>query len=223
MLMSRSRLSAVLAGLLVLSFVAAALAKGPKLYRYRNHDDVVVVGYHVPANLMQGGYEVLNDEGMVIEVVPRALTEAELEAKDAREQQERAAEAEQARLREWDENLLLRYSTVMDIEAARNRALQDLRIRVSILKGNRRSLKQKVENLQSDAANMERRGMTVDVERLRAIEDMQDEIAATDRAIEDREREIEEVQDKFEADIERFGMLQEVVQMRRNMSSGANR
>ena len=223
MLMSGSRLSAILAGLLVMSFITAALAKGPKLYRYRNHENVVVVGYQVPADLVKGGYEVLNDEGMVIEVVPRALTPEELEAKDAREKQEKAAEAEQARLREWDENLLLRYSTVMDIEAARNRALQDFRIRVSILKGNRRSLKQKVENLQSDAANMERRGMTVDVERLRAIEDMQDEIAATDRAIEDREREIEEVQAKFKADIERFGMLQEVVQMRRNMSGGANR
>jgi len=223
MLMSGSRLSAILAGLLVMSFVTAALAKGPKLYRYRNHESVVVVGYQVPADLVKGGYEVLNDEGMVIEVVPRALTPEELEAKDAREKQEKAAEQEQARLREWDENLLLRYSTVMDIEAARNRALQDFRIRVSILKGNRRSLKQKVENLQSDAANMERRGMTVDVERLRAIEDMQDEIAATDRAIEDREREIEEVQAKFKADIERFGMLQEVVEMRRNMSGGANR
>ncbi len=223
MLMSGSRLSAILAGLLVMSFITAALAKGPKLYRYRNHENVVVVGYQVPADLVKGGYEVLNDEGMVIEVVPRALTPEELEAKDAREKQEKAAEEEQARLREWDENLLLRYSTVMDIEAARNRALQDFRIRVSILKGNRRSLKQKVENLQSDAANMERRGMTVDVERLRAIEDMQDEIAATDRAIEDREREIEEVQAKFKADIERFGMLQEVVQMRRNMSGGANR
>lgn len=220
--MLRSRALPLLTGALVLVLAVAAFA-GPKLYRFRNHEGVTVVGYQVPADLVKGGYEVLNDEGMVIEVVPRELTREELEAKDARQKREEAARAEQERLREWDENLLLRYSTVLDIEAARNRALQDLRIRVSILKGNRRSLKQKVENLQSDAANMERRGMTVDVERLRAIENMQDEIAATDRAIADREQEIEEVQAKFEADIERFSMLQEVVQMRRNMSSGKNR
>ena len=61
---------------------------------------------------------------------------------------EAAASAEQQRLREWDESLLLRYSTVADIEAARERALRDLRIRLSILKGNKRSLKQQAENYQ---------------------------------------------------------------------------
>ncbi len=216
------RRATALVGALVLALATSAFA-APKLYRYRNHEGVVVVGYQVPADLIKGGYEVLNDEGMVIKVVPRELTRKELEAKDAQRKLEEAAAAEQARLREWDENLLLRYSTVLDIEAARNRALQDLRIRVSILKGNRRSLKQKVENLQSDAADMERRGMIVDVERLRSIEQMQEEIAATDRAIAEREREIDEVQAKFAADIERFGMLQEVVQMRRNLSNSQGR
>lgn len=217
MLTPPRNLSAAVAGLLLAAYAATALGAGPKLYRYRNHEGVVVVGYQVPAELVKGGYEILNDEGMVIEVVPKELTEEERAAKDAQRLREEAAVAERERLREWDESLLLRYSTVMDIEAARNRALQDLRIRVSILKGNRRSLKQKVENLQSDAADMERRGMTVDVERLRAIEHMQEEIAVTDRAIEDREAEIEEVRAKFGADIERFGMLQDMVEMRRNM------
>ena len=59
----------------------------------------------------------------------------------------------------------------------------------------------------------------IDIELLKAVE----EIAATDRAIADREREIDIVQAQFRADIERFGMLQEVVQMRRNMSSGQSR
>jgi hypothetical protein len=72
---------------------------------------------------------------------------------------------------------MLRYSTVADIEAARDRALRDLQIRLSILKGNRRSLKQKVENYQAQAADLERRGMQVDVARLRTIEDLQSEIA----------------------------------------------
>ncbi|NND67799.1 MAG: hypothetical protein HKN19_09445 [Halioglobus sp.] len=199
--------------------LAADVLAGPKLYRFRNHEGVTVVGYQVPADLVKGGYEVLNDDGMVVQVVPRELSQEELEAQDAQRKLEEAATAEQARLREWDESLLLRYSTVLDIEAARKRALQDFRIRVSILKGNRRSLKQKVENLQAEAADMERRGMTVDVARLRAIEAMQEEIAVTDRAIEDREREIDEVQGEFEADIERFDMLQEVVEMRRSLSN----
>ena len=130
---------------------------------------------------------------------------------------EQAALAEQQRLEEWDEALLLRYSTIEDIEAAQERALRDLRIRVSILKSNKRSLKQQVENYQIQAAEMERMGKQVDVARLQAIEDLQSEIAITDRAIADREVEITAVQAAYESDIERFTVLLEMVEFRRNM------
>ena len=66
--------------------------------------------------------EVLNDLGVVIKVVPRELTDEEREVHDARELLEEQARAEEERLRKWDESLLLRYSTVEDIEAARERA-----------------------------------------------------------------------------------------------------
>lgn len=192
----------------------ATSAQARDLYRYRNTQGNVVVDYRVPSEYVGSGYEVLNDEGIVIRVVPRELSEEEREARNAEEKLEDAAKAELERLRQWDENLMLRYSTVMDIEAARDRALQDLQIRLSILKGNRRSIKQKVENYQSQAADMERAGMSVDVERLRAIEQLQGEIAATDRAITERQREIQVVEEQFAADIERFEMLQEVVELR---------
>ncbi len=199
---------------------SAEAGKSGKMYRYRNHEGNIVVDYQVPVNLVANGYEVLNDEGIVIKVVPRELTAEERKAKDAQEKLEQAADAEQQRLREWDESLLLRYSTVADIEAARERALGSLRIRLSILKGNRRSLKQKVENFQAEAADMERIGISVDLERLRAIETLQQEIGSTERAISDRQQEIEKLENNFQADIERFQMLQEVVEMRRRMHNG---
>ena len=57
----------------------------------------------------------------------------------------------------------------------------------------------------------------VDVARLRSIETLQDEIGATDRAIAERQREIEEVAGAYQADIERFEQLQEVVELRRTL------
>jgi hypothetical protein len=172
--------------------VASATEAASQLYRYRNAEGVVVVGFQIPVDLIRGGYEVLNLEGMVIKVVPRSLTDDERKAKDAEEKRDEAALAEQERLREWDESLMLRYSDVVDIEAAQKRGLGDLQIRVTILRGNRRALKQKVENYQKQAANLERSGMAVDVEQLRAIESLQDEIAITDRAIADRQEDFEE-------------------------------
>jgi hypothetical protein len=176
-----------------------------------------VVDYQVPADYVGKGYEVLNSDGMVIQVVPRELTEEEKKVRNAQQELEAAATAEEQRLREWDESLLLRYSTVADIEAARERALRDLRIRLSILKGNKRSLKQQAENYQAQAADMERSGQQVDVARLGAIENIQKEIETTDRAIDDRAKEIEEVSAAFQQDIERFEMLLEVVELRQTL------
>lgn len=202
---------------LMLLCCVAAVASARELYRYRNVEGNVVVDYQVPVHYVGSGYEVLNDEGIVIKVVPRALTDEERKTKDAQERQAEAARAEEERLRQWDESLMLRYSTVADIEAARDRALRDLQIRLSILKGNRRSLKQKVENYQAQAADLERRGMQVDVARLRTIEDLQTEIGTTERAIVDREQDIQELAGSFQKDIDRFEMLLEVVDLRRQL------
>jgi hypothetical protein len=188
-----------------------------ELYRYTNDQGNMVVDYQVPPEYVPKGYEILNEKGMVIEVVPRELSEEEKANRDIQVRLEEEAMAEQERLREWDETLLLRYSTIEDIEAARERALSDLRIRVSILKSNKRSLKQQVENYQAQAADQERRGQPVDVKHVTAIEDLQGEIAITESAIVDRQAEIAQVSSDYEADIERFSMLLEVVELRRSL------
>jgi len=188
-----------------------------ELYRYTNDQGNMVVDYQVPPEYVPKGYEILNEKGMVIEVVPRELSEEEKANRDIQVRLEEAAQAEQERLREWDETLLLRYSTIEDIEAARERALSNLRIRVSILKSNKRSLKQQVENYQAQAADQERRGQPVDVKHVTAIEDLQSEIAITESAIVDRQAEIEQVSSEYEADIDRFSMLLEVVELRRSL------
>jgi hypothetical protein len=197
----------------------ASVVEAKPLYRYRNAEGSVVVGYQVPTDSVAGGYEVLNDKGMVVKVVPRALTEEEKKAKDAEKKRDEEARAEQERLRKWDESLLLHYSTVADIEDAQHRAQADLQIRMSILKGNRYSLKQKVENYQAQAADTERTGKSVDVERLRTIENLQNEIAVTERDIQDRQREIEALNTTYQADIERFKMLQDVVDLRQTLNA----
>ena len=210
-----SSVSALVAALLLQ--VTAPAAESANLSRYTNDEGNVVVDYQVPTRYVAQGYEVLNMEGVVLEVVPRQLTEEEKKVLNAQQELEEAARAEQERLKEWDESLLLRYSTIADIEAAEERALRDLRIRMSILKGNKRSLKQQVENYQAQAADLERRGQEVDVARLVAIEDIQTEIETTDRSINERAREIEEVEQAYQRDKDRFRMLLEVVELRKTL------
>ncbi|MFT7047717.1 MAG: hypothetical protein ACJAZE_000101 [Halioglobus sp.] len=192
------------------------------LYRYTNNEGNMVVDDRVPTEYAGKGYEVINDDGIVLRVVPRVLTGRELEQLNIAQQIEQVELAEKERLRKWDETLLLRYSNVEDIEAARDRALRDLRIRVSILKSNTRFLKQQVENHQVVAADIERNGGKVDVSRLAAIEDLQSEILTTERSISDREAEVVRAKDKFQLDIGRFQMLLDIVQLRHNAERAKN-
>ena len=203
---------------LLLAWSGGAGAAG-EMYRYTNEAGITVIDYQVPPEYVDDGYEVLNSEGVVLRVIPRELTEEEKILWTEQEQREAQARLEAERLRKWDESLLLRYSSVADIEAARERALRDLRIRLSILNGNKRSLKQQVENYQAQAADQERAGRQVTEALLITIDELQQQIVTADRSIADREREIELVAATYQKDIERFAMLREMVELRRSLSS----
>ncbi len=198
--------------------LAPALSAEDYLYRDENDQGVTVIDYTVPPQFVHKGYEVLNRDGTVERVVDRALTEEEKANRSSDEYRRQAEKAEAERLREWDESLLLRYSSIEDIEAARDRALSELRIRISILRSNVRSLKQQVENNQSKAADIERSGGTVPVEIVAAIDTLQSEIVETERSIDERLNEVSVVEQGFERDMDRFELLLDKVELRKRYS-----
>jgi len=65
--------------IVVMLALLSSYAFSDNLYRYKNGVGGTVVDWHVPAGR---GYEVLNSQGHVIEVVPRQLSEGELQSKD---------------------------------------------------------------------------------------------------------------------------------------------
>jgi len=204
-------------GSLVLAMTLATWADARNLYRYRDDNGVLVVDFHVPAEYVDNGYEVINDAGVVVDVVPRALTNNERQDATLQRRLQQEAADERIRLQQWDESLLLRYSSVEDIEAARDRSLRDLKIRVSILKSNRRSLRQKVENTQARVAEAERAGRQPTAQDLEIIDQLKDEIASTERQIAERQSQIDEVSNGYQRDINRFELLQEVVELRQSL------
>ena len=185
-----------------------AMSSGTRLYRYTDNRGVVAIDDHVPPEFAKNGYEVLTPDGRVVETVPRQLTGEEGERK-------RAAETEAKRLQEWDKTLLLRYSTTDDIAAARDRALKEFDVRISILRSNLLSTKSQIESEQSKAADLERRGIAVPAATTSNVEILKREITDTEEAIAQRLREKETVRASYQRDIERFKTLQDVVEYRR--------
>ena len=153
-------------------------------FRYENSDGFTVIDDQVPPQLAHKGYQVLNQAGRVIEVVPRALTDAERRQSNNSVIQAQLRKEEEARQARYDDMLLARYSTVEDIDAARKRRLNEIRVRINLLKGNVANLKQRLEAEQAQAAELERSGQAVPKELPGTVESLRAEIGVADSQIE---------------------------------------
>ena len=204
--------------LFVAMLLVSVSTQADNLYRYKNDVGGTVVDWRVPPEFAGRGYEVLNAQGQVVEVVPRQLSSGELQNKDLVKRLQQEATVERARLAKWDKFLLLRYSTVEDIDAARDRALRDLKIRLSILASNQRTARNRLESVLARVADMERRGDVPLEQDLDAIAALRADIANTGRAIKERDAQVLEVTDSFDEDRSRFIQLQDVVLLRRSLS-----
>lgn len=210
--------------LLALSLLLAdaQIALAGQVYRYVNDNGVTVIDDKVPPQFVPKGYDILDSNSLsLIQRVPRQLSEEELRSQSSVEARERLKEEEERRLRAWDESLLLRYSSIEDIEAARERALRDIQIRISILKSNLTTIKGNIEREQQKAADFERRGITVPEDMLKNIDIMRLEIEDTEQSIAMRREEVEEIKASFQRDMERFSTLIDRVQMRRQQGASS--
>lgn len=154
-----TRCTLLLGLLLPLSGVAA------ELYRYVDAKGVTVLSRQgVPPELIGKGYEVLNDQGRVVRVVPPAPTPEEY----ARMQAQKARASS-------DAQLLRLYSNLDDVDRARERKLAELDGVIGVARGNLQSVRTQQANLQSQAADHERAGRQVPESLLAQINTLKEE------------------------------------------------
>jgi hypothetical protein len=205
MSMKRNTVVAV-AGMLAMLAVAQAMA-AERFFRYENADGITVIDDHIPPQLAYKGYSVLDRNGRVVEVVPRALSEEERRDPNGPAVKLRLAAEEQKRQKRYDEALLIRYSTVADIEAAQLRKVNEIKIRINMLKGNVSNLQTQLETRQGQAAEFERDGQPVPAEYPRSIETLRAQIADAEAQIARHEVERTTTEMRYGMDIERFKVL----------------
>lgn len=219
--MIKARRMRLCAGLgLVLAVASTAVyAQGEKLfYRYVDANNKVVILDRLPPEVVPRGYDVIHADGTVVKTVAARLSGEEREALEREQAVARARAEAEEKMRAWDESLLLRYSDVADIDHAKNRALNNIRVRISILESNLGALKAKVAKNQAEAAEQERRGREVPEALAKTLEDLRREVSATEADIARRNIELQEVDDAYERDKERFSHLQQRVLRRRAIS-----
>jgi hypothetical protein len=197
----------VLLGAMILTG-ASELSAGTLYYRYPSINGTIVIDSSVPPEAVQRGYDVIRVDGSVVRTVAPQLSDAErktrtLEIDVAADR----AEAD-AKNRQWDESLLLRYSSVLDINVAKERAINNIKVRISILNSNLSLIKQQVFSNQSEAAELERRGEDVPSALMNTLASLRREVTTTQQHISGRLQNLDEVARDYERDKDRFALLQ---------------
>ncbi|OLU34620.1 DUF4124 domain-containing protein [Pseudomonas sp. PA27(2017)] len=172
-------------------------ANAAEMYRYTNAQGITVIDRQgVPSEFIAKGYEVLNEQGRVVRVVPPAPT--------AEEMQKILADRERAKS---DAQLLRLYSSLEDVDRAQARKLAELDGLIGVAKGNLQSVRQQQANLQKQAADQERAGREVPKPLLDQITSQRDEQVRIKKDIERYQATRTQAQNSFAADRARVGQL----------------
>lgn len=185
---------------------ALALALGfstqvaANMYRYTDENGQIVISNTIPQEATKRGYDILSNNGRVIETIPPAPTEEEIAAREAEKQRQK----ELAEQREKDRALLKRFSHPDQAVKAMHRKIRELEGLIQLKRGNISVISSQLDSEQSRAANMERAGREIPEATLEKIRRLESQIRDIEREITSQTQEIEELRKAFEADIERL-------------------
>jgi len=177
-----------------------SFAQDKAYYRYINEKGVKVISTQIPSRYVKRGYDIITVSGRLIERVAPEPTGAEKEKL-------RQKKIEQQRLKEWDAELLKRYSHPDDIEAAKQRKLAQNKNSIGILKRNIEKIDQEINRYQSLAAGDEREGRDVSADTLEVIESLKRERAVEISETSEREKEGVQIIEDYDKDIARFKVI----------------
>ncbi|GBO86147.1 hypothetical protein A6779_14165 [Marinobacter adhaerens] len=182
---------------LALGFSAQVAAN---MYRYTDENGQIVISSTIPQEATKRGYDILSNNGRVIETIPPAPTEEEIAAREAEKQRQK----ELAEQREKDRALLKRFSHPDQAVKAMHRKIRELEGLIQLKRGNISVISSQLDSEQSRAANMERAGREIPDATLEKIRRLESQIRDIEREITSQTQEIEELRKAFEADIERL-------------------
>lgn len=199
------RNTTIAAVLLLLPFAPAY----GELYKYVNEDGVTVLDSHVPARYVKNGYSILSLDGRILEVVPRALSDAEIRERDKSLEKQRAREKAEREQKIADQNLLRIYGSPEDVVRARDTKLASIEGFINTSRGNVARLESQKRSFESQLADIERAGGSISKDRLNQIRSIENRIRSNESEIREKLDEMDQLRATFSADLKRVRELYE--------------
>jgi hypothetical protein len=204
-------LAPILLSSVLLLPMAAAAANGGSTptthYRWRDALGVVHFADTIPASALGSGYDIVNDQGMVIRHVDREMTPAERRAAAA-EAARAAAVRNAARQRELaDSQLLAAYPSEADLRQSQQAQLKQFQFDIDSLQTNLRSQEQTLTDLLAHAADVEHSGETVTHGLQKRIADQRQTVNGERDELARKQNELASTRRKFAAELKHYREL----------------
>lgn len=204
----RSATRRTLRTLIVLLGLGTALHAGAaNIECWKNKDGVRECGNSVPPEYSQQRVEILNDQGVVIDVRAPAKTKEELEQEKREAQAKAEAEKRAAEQARQDQILLNTFTSDKDILLARDQKLGAVESIIEITQSSIESLRRQLNQLTERAADLERSGKQATPELLDDMADLRRQIKDKEDYIQKERTEKEQLRAEYAAQLKRFREL----------------
>lgn len=204
--------------LTLVALLAGSIALAPavmaEMYRYKDDEGKTVLSNTLPREAREKGYEILNDNGRVIEEVPPPPTEEEIAERERKKEKERKRREQEKEQKKIDKRLLRQYSSPDDATKALHRKLKERFSAIKLKLGNVNSLNSQIADEQNRAANMERSGKEVSDSLRDKMKRLRAEKTEVMTEIQQELEEVEATREQFRSRIER---LEEITEKQRTM------
>ena len=166
-----------------------------------------VCGDVLPMQCFGKSYREMSPQGTVRRLVEAPLTPEQLARRDAEERARRTELARQRAELRRNQSLLETYSSVADIEARRDRAVEGVYQDLKRAEARHAQLQKKRESLSREAEFYQKRPMPIPLAA--ALRESDSELAAQASVIEAKKREIDAIRSRYEQDRLRYIKLTE--------------
>ena len=205
--MNKTQTGALLVMLALAGPASLMAAEEARMKCWTNHEGIRECGNRVPPEYIQQGYMEIDKEGIVRDVKERAKTPEEL-AEAKRLAKLKAAEQKQKAEQETRDRVLLQtFSSVSDIERARDVRITALEAAINLSGIRNENIRLKLNDYIKRAADRERTGQAPTPALLEDIEALRGQIENNVRFIAEKRIEQEQIRQAHALDIERYKRL----------------
>jgi len=201
--------------ILLLLVFCMSLPAQAELKKWVDKNGQIHYGDKVPTQYLRQEHQIMNQEGVIVETVPAAKTEAQLR-EEKRQARIAKIKAEKKRLQDFKDKVLIdTYTTERDLLKAREERLSTFNSLIDLTGTIIKSNEEQLERLLKRKKEFERFQKELPIHMKAQEKILREQIIANQGYVEDQKAERQKIVNKFEKDLSRFLYLKKQEELRR--------